>query len=394
MSEAKIKVVATFHEKQYTANLPHDATMADIRQFVGNTVKQNLDEEHYWVTCAGQRISEEDRVVDIGYYSYEIIPADVSAPVKKGARDALKPEEELALIGQKRGRVSELVKATLDRIRNTANRNPVMDTTVPGPSSSAKLLEDKKATSKLGGGLAEGLDADDRRREEIKRDAVTFRFVIGSVATATNQRDEVYPAETVHKWCMYVRGMKNEDLSNIIESVQWTLHETFKARRIQNIKKPPFEIHEKGWGQFEYEVVIKFQHIPTPMKFTALLAFGRPKQLPHCIPPNPTTRVEPLGFPMIPKDKKPHVHERIEEVVFLKSPEALKSAVRVSGGPSATKGVSVWADIKAFGEPVDEEADYQNLCKIRDDLRAEVRKLQRRVEAAMCTQEQFAKLMA
>ena len=58
-----------------------------------------------------------------------------------------------------------------------------------------------------------------------------------------------------HSWTVYVRGATNEDLGVVIKKVQ--LHPSFNnARRV--IESPPFELTERGWGEFEIAISIFF----------------------------------------------------------------------------------------------------------------------------------------
>jgi len=63
-----------------------------------------------------------------------------------------------------------------------------------------------------------------------------------------------------HQWTVYLRSYENEDLSQYIKKVQFKLHESY-ANQTRIVNKPPFEITETGWGEFE--IVIKvFFHCP------------------------------------------------------------------------------------------------------------------------------------
>lgn len=60
-----------------------------------------------------------------------------------------------------------------------------------------------------------------------------------------------------HSWTVYVRGATNEDLGAVIKKVVFQLHPSFtNARRV--IESPPFELTERGWGEFEIAISIFF----------------------------------------------------------------------------------------------------------------------------------------
>jgi YEATS domain-containing protein 4 len=54
-----------------------------------------------------------------------------------------------------------------------------------------------------------------------------------------------------HKWACYIRPLSDdEDLSLWIKKVIFVLHPSF-PEPVRTIDRPPFEIHELGWGEFE-----------------------------------------------------------------------------------------------------------------------------------------------
>lgn len=60
-----------------------------------------------------------------------------------------------------------------------------------------------------------------------------------------------------HSWTCYLRPFKNEDLSVYIRKVQFKLHESY-ANPTRVLTKPPYEISETGWGEFEIIIKIFF----------------------------------------------------------------------------------------------------------------------------------------
>ena len=60
-----------------------------------------------------------------------------------------------------------------------------------------------------------------------------------------------------HGWSFYLKMYENEDPSPYIQRVQIKLHDSYpNANRVLN--KPPYEVHETGWGEFEITVKIYF----------------------------------------------------------------------------------------------------------------------------------------
>ena len=60
-----------------------------------------------------------------------------------------------------------------------------------------------------------------------------------------------------HQWTVYVKPYKNEDLSNYVKKVHFKLHESYQNQN-RIITKPPYEVTETGWGEFEIVIKIHF----------------------------------------------------------------------------------------------------------------------------------------
>ena len=85
-----------------------------------------------------------------------------------------------------------------------------------------------------------------------KNQIIIKPFIYGSVAINLGRKSK---EEATHKWCVYVRGVHNENISNFIKSVKFTLHDTFQ-NNIRIINKWPFELYETGWGEFDIKIQI------------------------------------------------------------------------------------------------------------------------------------------
>ena len=57
------------------------------------------------------------------------------------------------------------------------------------------------------------------------------------------------------QWTLYVRGPNNEDLSVAIRKVVFQLHPSF-PQPVRELTQPPYELTEKGWGEFEVTIRI------------------------------------------------------------------------------------------------------------------------------------------
>lgn len=68
-----------------------------------------------------------------------------------------------------------------------------------------------------------------------------------------------------HQWTVYVKPFNNEDMSAYVKKIHFKLHESYEnPNRI--ITKPPYEVSETGWGEFEVVIKIYF-HDPTIYKW-------------------------------------------------------------------------------------------------------------------------------
>lgn len=62
---------------------------------------------------------------------------------------------------------------------------------------------------------------------------------------------------------IYLVGPNGDDLpADCYEKVTYQLHESFGKRQKQIIRQPPFEIKEKGWGEFDMSITLTPQGAP------------------------------------------------------------------------------------------------------------------------------------
>ncbi|XP_013778977.1 YEATS domain-containing protein 4-like isoform X1 [Limulus polyphemus] len=69
-----------------------------------------------------------------------------------------------------------------------------------------------------------------------------------------------------HQWTVYVKPYKNEDMSIYVKKVHFKLHESY-ANQNRVVTKPPYEVTETGWGEFEIVIKIYF-HDPNERPVT------------------------------------------------------------------------------------------------------------------------------
>lgn len=61
-----------------------------------------------------------------------------------------------------------------------------------------------------------------------------------------------------HKWSVFVKPYLDEDMGTWVKKVHFKLHDSYESPT-RVIQKPPFEINETGWGEFELVIKIFFQ---------------------------------------------------------------------------------------------------------------------------------------
>ena len=61
-----------------------------------------------------------------------------------------------------------------------------------------------------------------------------------------------------HQWTVYVKPYRNEDMSAYVKKVNFKLHDSYSNPN-RTVTKPPYEVTETGWGEFEIVIKIYFQ---------------------------------------------------------------------------------------------------------------------------------------
>lgn len=80
-------------------------------------------------------------------------------------------------------------------------------------------------------------------------------IVYGNVARYLGKKRE--EDGHTHQWTVYVKPYNNEDMSAYVKKVHFKLHESY-ANQNRIVVKPPYEITETGWGEFEFVIKIHF----------------------------------------------------------------------------------------------------------------------------------------
>lgn len=101
-----------------------------------------------------------------------------------------------------------------------------------------------------------------------------------------------------HKWACYVRGVGDEDISVFIKKIVFQLHPSF-TNPCRTFERPPYEVHETGWGEFEILIQIYF-HDTKEKKIDIY----------HLLQLYPKTPGASLST------KKPVISEHYDEIIF------------------------------------------------------------------------------
>lgn len=131
--------------------------------------------------------------------------------------------------------------------------------------------------------------------ERMKGVTLSKSIIYGSMSFYQGKKvDE----QNSHKWACYVRGAGDEDLSIFIKKITFQLHSSF-SNPCRVFERPPYEVHETGWGEFEILIQIYF-HDPREKKIDIY----------HLLQLYPKTPGASLST------KKPVISEHYDEIIF------------------------------------------------------------------------------
>lgn len=179
-------------------------------------------------------------------------------------------------------------------------------------------------------------------QQRLSNTTASLPIVYGSIAFYLGKKaDELQ----THEWTLFLRGPNPHDdhlNSRVISKVVFQLHPSF-AQPTRELTEPPYEVTERGWGEFEAQIRI---HWKDPSEQTTIV--------------NHTIKLYPQGSPPTSGSNKdvlqqstevPVLAENYDEVVFTDPSESffrsLTQITAVPEGPleeiasfaSAKKGV-------------------------------------------------------
>ena len=169
-------------------------------------------------------------------------------------------------------------------------------------------------------------------------------LVYGSIAFWLGRKaDELH----THRWTLFVRGPRHEDLSYFISKVVFVLHPSF-AEPIREVTEPPYEVTEMGWGEFEATVRIFFRD-----------AAQKAVEFTHVIKLYPASNHQ--------LSKLPVVHEFYDEVTFVDPAPALLERVR-----AASRALIEGHPLEEHFLPIDDAEDVQLLVGAEEHVQKQI----------------------
>lgn len=117
--------------------------------------------------------------------------------------------------------------------------------------------------------MADGQASGGESAGRVKGVCVVKPIIYGNISQHFGKKRE--SDGHTHDWTVYVKPFENEDMSSYVKKVQFRLHESYpNANRI--VSKPPYEVSETGWGEFEVQIKIHFNDLAEkPLTFYHVL---------------------------------------------------------------------------------------------------------------------------
>lgn len=104
--------------------------------------------------------------------------------------------------------------------------------------------------------MSDSTKADGADGGRVKGVTLVKPVVYGNVAKYFGKKRE--EDGHTHQWTVYLKPFQHEDISVWIKKVHFKLHESYPNQN-RIVTKPPFEVQETGWGEFEVVIKIYFQ---------------------------------------------------------------------------------------------------------------------------------------
>ncbi|KAM7358542.1 YEATS domain-containing protein 4 Gas41 [Cochliomyia hominivorax] len=203
----------------------------------------------------------------------------------------------------------------------------------------------------------------------VKGLTIVKPIVYGNIARSFGKKRE--EDGHTHQWKVYVKPYHNEDMSVYVKKVHFKLHESY-ANPNRIVTKPPYEITETGWGEFEVVIKIYF-HDPTERPVTCyhiLKLF----QSPVVDGELSTTTMDP---------KKGLVSESYEEIVF-QEPTQLMQHFLMNVLPLTNGSYTHDTDFEAK-----KQKTLENILDVKHKVKGEINTLKDKLKLARETIAKF-----
>ena len=214
-------------------------------------------------------------------------------------------------------------------------------------STSKKRLRGTEATKKIiYGSISKALSEKEIMSQLTKKEQK-------ELSNGLNQKKVL-----THEWTCYIRGVKFEDLSNVIKSVTFQLDPSFEQivkYTTKTVTAPqPFAISLRGYGQFVITITLNFQDEvqEPPLVLTHFIKLFDEEHPPVQLPGKGTENLPPL------------ISEFYDEIVFPNpTPRALELCA-LQGETVSFAGCPLMEYVRENDarSVYSDEAEYTNLC--------------------------------
>lgn len=93
--------------------------------------------------------------------------------------------------------------------------------------------------------------------DRVRGVSIVKAIIFGTVSSLMPKKRE--SDGHTHEWKVYVKPYaSNEDMSSYVKKVQFKLHESYGEKANRIVSKPPYQLNESGWGEFEIQIRIFF----------------------------------------------------------------------------------------------------------------------------------------
>ncbi|XP_077998495.1 YEATS domain-containing protein 4-like [Glandiceps talaboti] len=171
----------------------------------------------------------------------------------------------------------------------------------------------------------------------VKGISIIKPIVFGNIARYFGKKRE--EDGHTHQWTVYVKPFRNEDMSVYVKKIQFKLHESYTSP-LRVLTKPPYEVTETGWGEFEVVIKIFFNdpnerpvtvyHLLKLFQSETNLMLGKKnvvsEQYDELIFQDPTQMMQQLLTTTRQLTLGPHKHETDFEEVERKTVNSVQSA--------------------------------------------------------------------